>query len=147
VSGYTRRWYWYGDVLVYEALDTKWNRYHAAHCSGRLCTGDWLDHALERFDLLRYDGGFVALVGPGLTVGHDLLSTDPLWEVVTGVPGRGDGGGWREEAPLTGGLVEPEARRASWKQCGLHRAAEIGYRVEPMHATTPQVPGKRALRS
>ena len=132
MSGFTRSAYWYGDALVYEALHTKWARYHARHCL-RSCNGDWLTHALERFDMLRWDGGFVALVGPGLTVNVDLgsLTTDSLWEAVTGTLGEG----WTEQQ-REDGAERADGRRATWKQCGLHRAAEQGYRVQPMHATT-----------
>jgi hypothetical protein len=29
MSGFTRDPYWYGGLLVYELLDSKWRRYHA----------------------------------------------------------------------------------------------------------------------
>ena len=46
MSGFTRDPYWYGGLLVYEPLDSKWRRYHA-RCRQSGCTGYWLDHALK----------------------------------------------------------------------------------------------------
>ena len=46
VSGFTRDRYWYGGLLVYEPLDSKWRRYHARFRQPG-CTGYWLDHALN----------------------------------------------------------------------------------------------------
>jgi hypothetical protein len=58
MSGFTRDPYWYGGLLVYEPLDSKWRRYHA-RCRQPGCTGYWLDHALK--------AGFRYLPVPALT--------------------------------------------------------------------------------
>jgi hypothetical protein len=62
---------------------------------------------------------------------------DPLWEVVTEQPADR----WTEQCRGRGHHPDRWPARATWKQCGLHRAAEYGYRVygyrvEPIHATT-----------
>lgn len=100
MSGFTRHVKRYGDRLVYEALDSKWRRYHQQHCAGlrthrpgwqeRNCTGNWLDHATAAgFTVVHKGRGFVALTGPGLTEGVDesRLTANALWEAVTGKPG------------------------------------------------------------
>lgn len=87
MSGFTRDSKHYGDRLVYEALGSKWDRYHS-HCG---CGQDWLSAHAEPagFTVVRKGSGFVALVGPGLTEGvdEDRLTTNALWEAVTGRPG------------------------------------------------------------
>jgi hypothetical protein len=104
MSGFTRDAKRYGDRLVYEALDSKWDRYHRAHCPGpqtdgsphqraRHCTGDWLDHATAAgFEIVHEDSGYVAITGPGLTekVDEAALTANALWEAVTGKPGQQD---------------------------------------------------------
>ncbi|MEU4606249.1 hypothetical protein AB0F43_24935 [Kribbella sp. NPDC023972] len=71
--------------MVYEALYTKWGRYHGSRCT---CGQDWVQaHALPAgFRVVREGNGFVALVGPGLTVGvdEDHLTVAALWAAVTG---------------------------------------------------------------
>jgi hypothetical protein len=87
--------YWYGGLLVYEPLDSKWRRYHA-RCRQSGCTGDWLDHALKAgFRQVGKHQGYFGLVGPGLTEGVDesRLTANALWEAVTGIPGNQD---WHE---------------------------------------------------
>ena len=102
---------------------SKWARYHA-RCG---CGQDWVTaHAeLAGFTVVR-KGGFVALVGPGLTEGVDegKLTTNAVWQAVTGTPRRQDwsetvhvferrahqeGGApekiWRRPRPL---LIEPQ---------------------------------------
>jgi hypothetical protein len=98
VSGFTRDPYWYGGRLVYEPLPRRWQGYHDRHCPGPderpECTGWWVDHALDAgFEKIDHHP-YYALVGPGLTEGVDegALTTDALWEAVTGKPGQG----WRE---------------------------------------------------
>lgn len=62
VSGFTRAVEVYGDRLVYEALGSKWDRYHARCGCGR----DWVSAYAESagFTVVRVGNGFVALVGP-----------------------------------------------------------------------------------
>lgn len=90
VSGFTRNTQHYGDRLVYEALLSKWSRYHA-RCG---CGNNWITHHAEPagFTVVREGSGFVALVGPGLTEGVDesTLTTNALWEAVTGEAGAQD---------------------------------------------------------
>ena len=90
MSGFTRDSKHYGDRLVYEALGSKWARYHA-HCG---CGQDWVTAHAEPagFTVARKGCGFVALVGPGLTEGVDeeKLTTNALWQAVTGTPGTQD---------------------------------------------------------
>ncbi|MDT5024653.1 MAG: hypothetical protein QOE61_1079 [Micromonosporaceae bacterium] len=97
VSGFTRDSKHYGDHLVYEALGSKWSRYHA-RCG---CGQDWVTAHAEQagFTVVRRGSGFVALVGPGLTEGVDetKLTTNALWQAVTGTPGTQD---WYETVRL-----------------------------------------------
>ena len=90
VSGFTRDAKYYGDRLVYEALYSKWDRYHS-HCG---CGQDWVSTHAEPagFEVVRRGSGFVALIGVGLTDGVDeeALTTNALWQAVTGLPGRQD---------------------------------------------------------
>jgi hypothetical protein len=90
MSGFTRDTKYYGDDLVYEALETKWRRHHD-RCG---CGEDWVRAHAEPagFRVLRRRPGFVALVGPGLTEGVDeaALTTNALWEAVVGSPGTQD---------------------------------------------------------
>ncbi|MGP3991643.1 hypothetical protein [Streptomyces sp. 3N207] len=90
MSGFTRDTKYYGDQLVYEALGSKWGRYHSTHCG---CGRDWVSAHAESagFTVVRSGRGFVALTGPGLTKGVDesALTVDALWEAVTGKPGKG----------------------------------------------------------
>lgn len=91
MSGFARDTKHYGDRLVYEPLESKWSRYHAMHCG---CGQDWLTaHAVPAgFTVLpRGKTGYYALVGPGLTedVDESALTTNTLWEAVTGKAGEG----------------------------------------------------------
>ncbi|MFE3221167.1 hypothetical protein [Streptomyces antimycoticus] len=90
MSGFTRDTKRYGDKLVYEALGTKWRRYHDTHCG---CGLNWVTEHAEPagFTVVRAGSGWVALVGPGLTEGVDerALTANALWEAVTGKPGQG----------------------------------------------------------
>jgi hypothetical protein len=89
LSGFTRDPLHYGDRLVYVALTGTWDGYHRRYCG---CRGDWVTEHAEPAGLrvVRDGGGFVALVGPGLTEGDGLdesaLSTGALWTAVTGQP-------------------------------------------------------------
>lgn len=88
MSGFTRDIKCYGNQLVYEALFSKWDRYHA-RCG---CGEDWVSAHAEPagFLVLRSGSGFVALTGPGLTQGVDesALTANALWEAVTGELGQ-----------------------------------------------------------
>ncbi|SDK42994.1 hypothetical protein SAMN05421874_107294 [Nonomuraea maritima] len=90
MSGFTRDTKRYGDRLVYEALGSKWRRYHDTHCR---CGLNWVTEHAEPagFTVVRSDTGWVALIGPGQTedVDESALTTDALWEAVTGKPGLG----------------------------------------------------------
>jgi hypothetical protein len=110
VSGFARDTKYYGDRLVYEPLESKWSRYHATHCG---CGQDWLTaHAIPAgFTVLpRGQTGYYGLVGPGLTEGVDeeTLTTDALWEAVTGQPGTQH---WHESVHVTCRSEEAEAAR------------------------------------
>ena len=90
MSGFTRDTKHYGDRLVYEALGSKWGRYHDTHCG---CGLNWVTEHAEPagFTVVRQGSGWVALTGPGLTEGVDetALTANALWEAVTGKPGQG----------------------------------------------------------
>jgi hypothetical protein len=94
VSGFTRDSHHYGERLVYEALTSKWDRCHVRCGCGR----DWVTAHAEPagFSVVRSGSGFVALVGPGLTedVDEDQLTTNALWQAVTGTEGDQ---GWFEQ--------------------------------------------------
>ncbi|MFC4016029.1 hypothetical protein ACFOY2_53080 [Nonomuraea purpurea] len=90
MSGFTRDTKRYGDNLVYEALGSKWRRYHDTHCG---CGLNWVTEHAEPagFTVVRSGTGWVALTGPGLTedVDESALTANALWEAVTGKPGAG----------------------------------------------------------
>ncbi|MEU9994200.1 hypothetical protein [Streptomyces sp. NPDC050848] len=95
---------------MYEPLDSKWRRYHATHCD---CGQDWLTaHAIPAgFTVIpRGKSGYYGLVGPGLTEGVDetALTTNALWEAVTGQPGTQT---WHEQVHITCRTPEAEAAR------------------------------------
>ncbi|MFG2563067.1 hypothetical protein [Streptomyces sp. NPDC048496] len=109
MSGFARDTKYYGDRLVYEPLESKWSRYHATHCD---CGQDWLTaHAVPAgFTVLpRGKTGYYGLVGPGLTedVDENALTTDVLWEAVTGQPGAG----WVETVQVTDRSPTAESHR------------------------------------
>lgn len=108
MSGFTRDPKYYGDQLVYEALYSKWRRYHS-HCS---CNEDWLTAHAEQagFKVVRKGSGFVALVGKGLTVdvNEERLTANALWEAVTGLEGTQD---WFERIVTVDRSPEVEAVR------------------------------------
>lgn len=124
MSGFTRGGR-YGDRLVYEALQSKWVRYHR-HCT---CGKDWVEaHAIPAgFTVVKAGNGWVGLVGPGLTEGvdEDKLTVNALWEAVTGRPGSQS---WYEDVtllpvPVPGksgrrdpGKYSPMPPRATWRQ-------------------------------
>ncbi|MFJ9845872.1 hypothetical protein ACIRYZ_36605 [Kitasatospora sp. NPDC101155] len=110
MSGFARDTKYYGDRLVYEPLESKWSRYHATHCG---CGQDWLEaHAIPAgFTVLpRGKTGYYGVVGPGLTEGVDesTLTTNALWEAVTGQPGTQT---WYESVQVTCRSPEAEAAR------------------------------------
>ena len=106
MSGFTRGGR-YGDRLVYEALQSKWVRYHR-HCT---CGKDWVEaHAIPAgFTVVKSGGGWVGLIGPGLTEGvdEDKLTVNALWEAVTGRPGSQT---WYEDVSV---LPPPVSRTSS----------------------------------
>lgn len=108
MSGFTRDTKYYGDRLVYEALGSKWGRYHGTHCG---CELYWVTEHAEPagFTVVREGNSWVALVGPGLTEGVDeaALTANALWEAVTGKPGKG----WIETVQVIDRSPEAEAKR------------------------------------
>ncbi|MFF4653572.1 hypothetical protein [Streptomyces sp. NPDC001380] len=135
MSGFTRDTTHYGDRLVYEALRTKWSRYHA-RCG---CGQDWVAaHAVPAgFTVVREGSGFVALVGPELTEGVDeeRLTTNALWQAVTGEPGEQS---WYETVRVIDRSPEAKAaERAHWEQVRAQsKARAAAAKTEP--ATDPQ---------
>ncbi len=122
VSGFTRDAKYYGDRLVYEALYSKWDRYHS-HCG---CGQDWVSVHAEPagFEVVRRGSGFVALIGAGLTddVDEEALTTNALWEAVTGLPGRQD---WFETVrvfPRAAESREPAVRKPSTPRKGAPKS-------------------------
>lgn len=141
MSGFTRDTRWYGDRLVYEALLSKWGRYHDRHCG---CAEDWVaSHALPAgFEVVRVGSGFIALTGPGLTedVDEQQLTTNALWEALTGTPGAG----WAETITVVdrGEAAERDRRAANAAHYAPRKARTAAAKVEP--ATEAQL---RYLRS
>lgn len=145
MSGFTRDTKKYGDRLVYEALTSKWNRYHA-RCE---CGRDWVTAHAEPagFTVVRQGSGFVALVGPGLTEGVDeeALTTNALWKAVTGADGTQD---WFETvrvldrtAPAKLDPVAETARKVSERGPVRPEArAERGGEDRAAHRATAEVP-------
>ncbi|MCX4511215.1 hypothetical protein OHA27_13040 [Streptomyces sp. NBC_01619] len=110
MSGFARDTKYYGDRLVYEPLESKWAGYHARHCG---CGQDWITaHVVPAgFTVIpRGKSGYYGLVGPGLTEGVDesVLTTNALWEAVTGKPGTQT---WYESVNVTCRSPEAEAAR------------------------------------
>lgn len=145
MSGFTRDHHHYGDRLVYEALTSKWDRYHARCGCGR----DWVTAHAEPagFAVVRNGSGFVALIGPGLTedVDEDRLTTNALWRAVTGMDGEQD---WFEQVrvierpALTPG--EEEQRKAANKaRYAEQRERSAKAKAEPL--TGPQLNYLRTL--
>jgi len=89
VSGFTKNSKRYGNLLVYEMLLSKWYRHHDNYCG---CEKDIIDaHVIPAgFSVIRKGDGYVTIVGPKLTedVDERMLTTNALWEAVTGTPGR-----------------------------------------------------------
>lgn len=123
MSGFARDPKHYGDRLVYEPLETKWRRYHANHCD---CGQDWLTaHAIPAgFTVIpRGNSGYYGLVGPGLTEGVDetALTTNALWEAVTGQPGTQTR---HEQVHVTNRSPEAEAARKAANDAHYGRIRE-----------------------
>lgn len=124
MSGFVRDAKYYGDRLVYEPLESKWGRYHATHCG---CGQEWLTaHAIPAgFTVLpRGNTGYYGLVGPGLTEGVDesALTTNALWEVVTGKPGTQT---WHEDVHVISRSQEAEAKRKADNEEYYGRIREV----------------------
>lgn len=132
MSGFTRDAKRYGDRLVYEALGSKCDRYHAVHCG---CREDWVTrHAVPAgFTVLREGAGWVGLVGPGLTEGVDewQLTANALWEAVTGLPGTQD---WFE--PVRVFDRSPQAE-AAFKDVWAAQRAQRNARAAAAEAESP----------
>lgn len=137
MSGFIRDVRHYGDKLVYEALGSKWNRYHGRCGCGR----DWVTAHAEPagFTVVREGSGFVALVGPGLTEGVDeaKLTTNALWKAVLGTEGSQD---WYEPVRVvdrsTARDPDPEAdaarKAASAAANAERRARTAAAKTEPL---------------
>jgi hypothetical protein len=138
MSGFTRDPYHYGDRLVYEALTSKWDRYHA-HCG---CGSDWVTAHAEPagFTVVRNGSGFVALTGQGLTddTDEDRLTTNVLWQVVTGTEGEQD---WFEtvrviDRPV---LTPEEEQRKAAKRARYAEQRERSAKAKAEPLTGPQL--------
>lgn len=131
MSGFTRDPKHYGDRLVYEALMSKWSRYHA-RCR---CGDNWITHHAEPagFTVVRKGSGFVALTGPGLTedVDETRLTTNALWEAVTGEKGSQD---WFESVTVIdrSEKAETERKAANDRVYGPRRARASTAKNEPI---------------
>ncbi len=138
MSGFTRDPRYYGDRLVYEALLSKWSRYHRTHCR---CGNNWITHHVvpAGFIVVREGSGFVALAGPGLTDGVDetRLTTNALWEAVTGKPGAQD---WFESVRIVDRPVQlpAAAAAASRSPSRQRRRASSTNKTEPITAAQLQ---------
>ena len=136
MSGLTTDSKHYGDSLVYEALMSKWDRYHA-RCG---CGQDWVTAHAEPsgFAVVRRGNGFVALVGPGLTEGVDeaKLTTNALWKAVTGTAGSQD---WYESVRVfersasEDGETAPIRKRTAAERAA-RREREAAAKSEPLTA-------------
>ncbi len=138
MSGFTRDTKYYGDRLVYEPLESKWSRYHATHCG---CGQEWLTaHAIPAgFEVLpRGTTGYYGLTGPGLTEGvdEDALTTNVLWEAVTGQPGTQ---AWYETVRVVCRSEKSEAARKAENDriYGPRRERAVKAKTEP--ATDKQI--------
>lgn len=124
----------YGDRLVYEALQSKWVRYHR-HCT---CGNDWVAaHAIPAgFTIVKAGSGWVGLVGPGLTEGvdEDKPTVNALWEAVTGRPGSQS---WFEDVTV----LPPPVPRTS------NRRAMDGSSPVPPRATWRQLNSEWVIRA
>lgn len=135
MSGFTRDTKRYGDKLVYEALGSKWRRYHDTHCG---CGLNWVTEHAEPagFTVVRSGTGWVALTGPGLTedVDESALTTDALWKAVTGKPGMG----WVESVKIAD---RAQAASEGHKVSGADAAArrERPTKAAPEPATDKQL--------
>ncbi|MEU1984407.1 hypothetical protein [Nocardia sp. NPDC019395] len=137
MSGFTRDTYHFGDELVYEALHSKWSRYHANYCG---CGQDWLTAHVEPagFSVVRRGGGYTALTGPGLTedVDEESLTTNVLWEAVTGKPGTQD---WFERVRVIDRGPEVQAARKAARDAHYAELRQRSARAEAEPVTVKQV--------
>lgn len=141
MSGFARDTKYYGDRLVYEPLDSKWRRYHATHCG---CGQDWLTaHALPAgFTVLpRGRTGYYGLIGPGLTEGVDeaALTTNALWEAVTGRPGTQT---WHESVHVACRTPEAEAARKAANDAHYGRLREESAKRKAAAKKEPATPAQ-----
>ena len=136
MSGFTRDTKYYSDKLVYEALGSKWSRYHATHCG---CGRNWVTEHAEPagFTVVRSGSGFVALTGPGLTenVDESALTANALWEAVTGKPGKG----WIEQVRVIDRSEATEARRKAENDAYYGERRERAARAKKEPATAAQL--------
>ncbi|MGV9778981.1 hypothetical protein [Streptosporangium sp. NPDC003464] len=135
MSGFTRDTQRYGDKLVYEAPGSKWRRYHDTHCR---CGLNWVTEHAEPagFTVVRSGTGWVALIGPGLTekVDESALTTDALWEAVTGKPGLG----WPESVRVIDrGRGTPQRSLSDRCSPPLPSGANVAPKLGPGRSTAP----------
>ncbi|MFD4763866.1 hypothetical protein ACFWOJ_35060 [Streptomyces sp. NPDC058439] len=136
MSGFTRDTKHYGDKLVYEALGSKWRRYHDNHCG---CGLNWVTEHAEPagFTVVRSGSGWVALTGPGLTEGVDesALTANALWEAVTGKPGEG----WAETVHVMDRSEAAEKKRKADNDAAYADRRERSARSKTEPATAAQL--------
>ncbi|MGW4718400.1 hypothetical protein [Nocardia sp. NPDC004260] len=142
MSGFTRDTYHYGDKLVYEALERKWSRYHDMRCD---CGKNWYTAHAEPagFIAVRTGSGFIALTGPGLTEGVDesALTTNALWQAVTGTPGEG----WIEEVHVVDRSPAARAQYKAEREAQYAQKRERAARSKIELASVKQIDYLRAL--
>jgi len=138
MSGFTRDPLHYGEHLVYEALVSRWSRYHQRCGCGR----DWVAaHAVPAgLTVVRKGNGFVALTGPGLTedVDESRLTSDVLWRAVTGTEAQQE---WSEpvrviDRPVLSAEQEQQRKTANRARYAEQRRRSAQAQVEPL--TGPQ---------
>lgn len=138
MSGFTRDTYHYGDKLVYEALHSKWGRYHGTHCR---CGQDWITaHAGPTgFTVARSGSGFTTLTEG---VDETALTANALWEAVTGKPGTQD---WHEQVRVVDRSPEVQAAQQAGSDAYYAKLRErsAAAKVEP--ATAKQIKYLEAL--
>ncbi|MGW1696381.1 hypothetical protein [Streptomyces sp. NPDC002399] len=142
MSGFTRDTKRYGDKLVYEALGSKWRRYHDTHCE---CGRNWVTEHAEPagFTVVRSGSGWVALTGPGLTEGVDesALTANALWEAVTGKPGEG----WIETVHVMDRSEKAEKKRKADNDAAYADRRERAAKAKKEPATAAQLKYLNAL--
>lgn len=136
MSGFTRDAKRYGDRLAYEALGSKWRRYHDTHCG---CGLNWVTEHAEPagFTVVKSGSGWVALTGPGLTedVDESALTANALWEAVTGKPGEG----WIETVHVIDRSEAAEKERKAENDAAYADRRERAARSKKEPATAAQL--------